>query len=38
MLQLATGHVSRFASEKVKMILTGDGGDEVLSGYRVYQA
>jgi asparagine synthase (glutamine-hydrolysing) len=34
---IATGQVSKFASEKVKMILTGDGGDEVLSGYRIYQ-
>jgi len=34
---IATGQVSKFASEKVKMILTGDGGDEILSGYRSYQ-
>src|SRR4029079_9747036 len=34
---IATGQVSKFASEKVKMILTGDGGDEILSGYRIYQ-
>jgi len=34
---IATGQVSKFASEKVKMILTGDGGDELLSGYRIYQ-
>ena len=33
---IATGQVSKFASEKVKMILTGDGGDEILSGYRIY--
>ncbi len=30
-------YVSRFAAEKVKMVLTGDGGDEVLSGYPSYQ-
>lgn len=34
---IPTGHVSRFASEYVKMVLTGDGGDEVLSGYTIYQ-
>lgn len=30
---LPTGEVSKIASKKVKMVLTGDGGDEVLSGY-----
>jgi asparagine synthase (glutamine-hydrolysing) len=30
-------YVSRYAAEKVKMVLTGDGGDEVLSGYSSYQ-
>jgi asparagine synthase (glutamine-hydrolysing) len=30
---IPTGNVSRIAREKVKMVLTGDGGDEVLSGY-----
>lgn len=34
---IPTGHVSKFAATKVKMVLTGDGGDEVLSGYTVYQ-
>jgi asparagine synthase (glutamine-hydrolysing) len=34
---IPTGHVSRFAAKKVKMVLTGDGGDEVLSGYTIYQ-
>ncbi len=29
--------VSKFARKKVKMVLTGDGGDEVLSGYSSYQ-
>jgi len=34
---IPTGFVSKFASSKVKMVLTGDGGDEVLSGYSIYQ-
>ncbi len=34
---IPTGFVSAFASEHVKMVLTGDGGDEVLSGYTGYQ-
>ncbi|MEO9483351.1 MAG: asparagine synthase (glutamine-hydrolyzing) [Ekhidna sp.] len=34
---IPTGIVSSFAAEKVKMVLTGDGGDEVLSGYTTYQ-
>lgn len=34
---IPTGYVSKFAAEKVKMVLTGDGGDEVLSGYPSYQ-
>jgi len=32
-----TGHVARLAAAHVKMVLTGDGGDEVLSGYPGYQ-
>ena len=31
---LPTGEVSEIAARKVKMVLTGDGGDEVLSGYQ----
>jgi asparagine synthase (glutamine-hydrolysing) len=34
---IPTGYVSAFASKYVKMVLTGDGGDEVLSGYTGYQ-
>jgi asparagine synthase (glutamine-hydrolysing) len=34
---LPTGHVARLAARHVKMVLTGDGGDEVLSGYPGYQ-
>lgn len=34
---IPTGYVSKFAAEHVKMVLTGDGGDEVLSGYPSYQ-
>lgn len=34
---IPTSQVSKFASQKVKMVLTGDGGDEVLSGYVSYQ-
>lgn len=33
---IPTGYVSKFAAQKVKMVLTGDGGDEVLSGYNSY--
>ncbi len=34
---IPTGHISKYAAEYVKMVLTGDGGDEVLSGYTIYQ-
>ena len=33
---IPTSYVSKYASENVKMVLTGDGGDEVLSGYNSY--
>ncbi len=31
-------YVSQKASQEVKMVLSGDGGDEVLAGYETYQA
>jgi asparagine synthase (glutamine-hydrolysing) len=34
---IPTGYVSQAAARDVKMVLTGDGGDEVLSGYSAYQ-
>jgi asparagine synthase (glutamine-hydrolysing) len=34
---IPTGRVSKAARESVKMAITGDGGDEVLSGYTSYQ-
>lgn len=35
---IPTGYISKCASKSVKMVLTGDGGDEVLSGYNAYQS
>ena len=35
---IPTGKISQYASNYVKMVLTGDGGDELLSGYNAYQA
>jgi asparagine synthase (glutamine-hydrolysing) len=34
---IPTDFVSRYAAQKVKMVLTGDGGDEALSGYNAYK-
>lgn len=33
---IPTFQVCEYASKKVKMVLTGDGGDEVMSGYPTY--
>ncbi len=33
---IPTYYVSKYTRERVKMALTGDGGDEVLSGYNAY--
>lgn len=34
---IPTDVVSHYASQQVKMVLTGDGGDEALSGYNAYK-
>jgi asparagine synthase (glutamine-hydrolysing) len=34
---IPTGQISKYAAKYVKMVLTGDGGDEVLSGYTTHQ-
>ncbi len=35
---IPTGIISKYARENVKMVLTGDGADEVLAGYSSYQS
>jgi len=35
---IPTFHVSRMAAREVKMVLSGDGGDEALAGYTTYTA
>ncbi|MBT6029457.1 MAG: asparagine synthase (glutamine-hydrolyzing) [Crocinitomicaceae bacterium] len=35
---IPTYYVSQMASENVKMVLSGDGGDEALAGYKTYSS
>jgi asparagine synthase (glutamine-hydrolysing) len=35
---LAVYYLSKLACKRVKMVLTGDGADEILAGYETYQA
>ncbi len=34
---IPTSYLAEYARKNVKMVLTGDGGDEVLSGYRAFR-
>ncbi len=35
---IAVWHVAALARERVKMVLSGDGADEIMAGYETYQA